>query len=316
MQVRRVGGSGLEVSRLGLGTMSWGAMVDQYTAHDQLELFLGAGGTLIDTAPIYGDGNCEALLGQLLTELNVRDDLVIAGKAGLHHQGGEVVRDASRATLMTQLETSLRDVRTDHLDLWQVHHWDAKVPLEETISTLDNAVRQGKVRYAGICNYAGWQTVAAQDWFTAVNRADRLVSTQVEYSLVNRGIEAEVVPAAEYAGMSVLAWSPLGRGVLTGKYRSGIPINSRAADDDWNAFVAPYLERSSHIVDAVAKAADGLEVSASHIALAWLRDQPLVASAIVGARTTAQLAESLASEDLELPEEIRQALSDVSQGAR
>ena len=194
MQVRRLGSSGLEVSRLALGTMTWGAQTDEYAAEDLMNLFLDAGGTLIDTAPIYGDGNCEWLAGRLLE--GRRDSVVVAGKAGLHLSGNGVVRDASRKALMRQLDASLRDLRTDYLDLWQVHHWDAKVPVEETIATLDNAVRMGKVRHAGICNYTGWQSVAAQDWYAKVNAADRLVSTQVEYSLMNRQIETEVVPAA------------------------------------------------------------------------------------------------------------------------
>lgn len=295
--------------------MSWGAETDEFAAQDQLELFLEAGGTLVDTAPVYGDGTAEALLGRLIAKAGVRDDLVIAGKAGIHQGDAGVVRDASRRALMNQLDQSLRDLGTDHLDLWQVHHWDAKTPVEETIATLDNAVRMGKVRYAGICNYSGWQTAVAQNWYAKVNPAEKLVSTQVEYSLVNRQIETEVLPAAQYAGMDLLVWSPLGRGVLTGKYRGGIPGDSRAASDHWENFVAPYLPLT-HIVDAVAKAADGLGVSPSHIALAWVRDQPGVAAAIVGARTASQLAESLSSEDLELPQEIRDALNDVSRGAR
>jgi len=317
MQQRRLGRSGLEVSRLALGTMSWGAAVDEYVADEQLKAFLDAGGTLLDTAPIYGDGACEQVIGSLLAKHGVREQIVLAGKAGVARRDGRVVTDGSLRSLLQQLDRSLADLGTDHLDLWQVHRWDDTVPVEETMAALDQAVRAGKVRYAGISNYSGWQTVAAQHAYKGLGGGVPLVSTQVEYSLVHRTPEIEVLPAAKHAGLGILAWSPLGRGVLTGKYRAGVPGDSRAADARWEAFVAPHLTPSKvRVVDALAAAANGLGASISHVALAWLRDQPGVASAIVGARTTAQLMESLGSEELELPTEIAAALSDVSEGVR
>ncbi len=317
MQYRRVGRSGLEVSRLALGTMSWGAAVDAYEAEDQLKTFLDAGGTLVDTAPIYGDGACEELLGTLLSKTGTRDRIVLAGKAALVHSGGEVVRDASRRTLLAQLELSLRQLGTDHLDLWQIHRWDERTPIEETLATLEQVVRDGKATYVGISNFTGWQTSLAHTWLAA--RADALpvISTQVEYSLVHREPEDEVIPAAQHHGMGIIAWSPLGRGVLTGKYRSGIPADSRGADPGWSDFVSRYLTPGkSAVVEAAARASEGLGVTVAHVSLAWLLDRPGVASAIVGARTTAQLQESLAAEELELPPEIVQALDDVSEAAR
>lgn len=317
MQLSRLGGSGLEVSRLALGTMSWGAAVDEYVADEQLVAFLDAGGTLLDTAPIYGDGACEELIGSLLAKHGARDRIVLAGKAGVVRRDGRVVTDGSLRSLLQQLDRSLADLGTDHLDLWQVHRWDDTVPVDETMAALDQAVRAGKVRYAGISNYAGWQTVAAQHAYSRLGGGVPLVSTQIEYSLLHRSPEIEVLPAAQHAGLGVLAWSPLGRGVLTGKYRAGVPADSRAADARWEAFVAPHLTSSKlRVVDALAAAAEGLGASISHVALAWLRDQQAVASAIVGARTTAQLLESLGSEQLELPAEITAALSDVSEGVR
>ncbi|MTB87042.1 aldo/keto reductase [Aeromicrobium senzhongii] len=317
MHARRLGGSGLQVSRLGLGTMSWGAAVDEYVADEQLRVFLDAGGTLLDTAPIYGDGGCEQVIGSLLAKHGVRDRVVLAGKAGVIRRDGHAVVDGSLRSLMRQLDQSLADLGTDHLDLWQIHRWDDAVPVDETMAALDQAVRSGRVRYAGISNFTGWQTVAAQHAFTRLGGGVPLVSTQIEYSLVRRDPEIETIPAAEHAGMSVLAWSPLGRGVLTGKYRAGVPGDSRAADARWEAFVAPHLTSSkARVVDALAAAAQGLGVPVSHVALAWLRDRPQVGSAVVGARTTAQLQESLESETLELPPEIHAALSDVSEGAR
>lgn len=293
--------------------MSWGAAVDEFVAGEQLSSFLGSGGTLLDTAPIYGDGACEKVIGALLAKTGVRNQLVLAGKAGVVRRGQQVVTDGSLRSLLAQLDQSLSDLGTDHLDLWQIHRWDRTVPIEETMAALDQAVRSGKVRYGGISNFAGWQSVAAQDAFTRLGGGVPLVSTQIEYSLVHREPEIETIPAAEHSGLGILAWSPLGRGVLTGKYRGGIPADSRAADARWESFVSTHLTASkSRVVDALAAAAQGLGVPISHVALAWLRSQPKVASAIVGARTTAQLAESLASESLELPGEILVALTDVS----
>lgn len=313
MLKRRLGGSGLEVSRLGLGTMTWGTIVDDYVAEDLLTAFLDAGGTLIDTAPIYGEGRTEELLGRLLAKSGARDRLVLAGKAGLIHRDGAVVRDSSRRTLLAQLDQSLRDLGTDHLDLWQIHRFDETTPIDEAMATLDDAVRSGRVRYAGISNYSGWQTSLAHARFDRLGTGVPLVSAQVEYSLVNRSAEAEVIAAAEYLGMSILAWSPLGRGVLTGKYRGGIPGDSRAADAQWEPFVAAYLSaQKTRIVDAVAKASEGLGVPMTHTALAWARDRPGIGALVVGARTVAQLTESLGAESLTLPAQIADALSDVS----
>jgi aryl-alcohol dehydrogenase-like predicted oxidoreductase len=317
MQRRRVGHSGLSVSRLGLGTMTWGSTVDSYEAGDQLTTFLDAGGTLVDTAPIYGDGACEELLGSLLAESGARDRVVLAGKAGFTHRGGQVVKDGSRGTLLDQLDRSLRALQTDHLDLWQIHTPDLDVPLDETLGALEHAVRTGRTRYVGLSNFTGWQTGIAHTWLAGRAEGVPLVSTQVEYSLVNRDPEDEVVPAAAHLGMGLLAWSPLGRGVLTGKYRGGVPSDSRGATPGWDEFVGAYLTPAkAAVVEALARASEGLHVPITHVALAWLLARPHLASAIVGARTTAQLHENLAAEQLELPPEILQALDDVSEASR
>ncbi len=313
MQERRVGASGLRVSRLALGTMQFGGSVDEIEGEEQLTTFLDAGGTLVDCAPIYGDGACEPMLGSLLAKTSSRDRIVLAGKAGLGFRNGEVVRDSSRRTLLDQLDASLRDLGTDHLDLWQIHRWDENTPIDESLAALEHAVASGRTRYVGISNFYGWQTALAHTWLAGRPEGIPLISNQVEYSLLRRDAEDEVVPASEYLGMGVLAWSPLGRGVLTGKYRGGIPGDSRAADSGWEQFVAPYLDSDrARVVEAVARAADGLDVTMSHVALAWLLGRPGVTSALLGARTTAQLSESLAAEDVELPDEIVQALDDVS----
>ncbi|MBM7506227.1 aryl-alcohol dehydrogenase-like predicted oxidoreductase [Nocardioides salarius] len=313
MQQRSLGATGLRVSRLGLGTMTWGRDTDEHEARDQLVSFVEAGGTLVDTAAAYADGHSEELLGSLIGDVVDRDDVVLATKAGLGLRKGKLRVDTSRGRLLSTLDASLRRLGVDHVDLWQVHTWHDGVPLEETLSALDLAVSSGRASYVGISNYAGWQTAQAATWQRAVPGRTVLASTQVEYSLLNRGIEHEVLPAAEATGLGVLAWSPLGRGVLTGKYRTGTPADSRAATSQFSSFVGAYLEeRSAGVVEAVARAAEGLDLSPLQVALAWVRDRPGVTAPIVGARTAAQLASALETEDVELPGEITAALDDVS----
>lgn len=315
MLQRHLGRSGLQVSRLTLGTMTWGTQVDAHDAGEMLAAYLDAGGTTIDTAPIYGEGRTEAVLGEVLAAAGVRDRVLLAGKCALTWRGGEVVHDAGRGTVLDQLDRSLRDLRTDHLDLWQVHRWDPVVPIEETLTALEHAVDSGKVRYVGISNFEPWQTALAQTWLAGRPAAHRLVANQVEYSLLQRRPEAGLVEAVSHLGMGLLAWSPLGRGVLTGKYRGGVPADSRGADARWGPWLADYLGPDQQgVVEALARAAEGLGTTCAQVALAWVRDRPAVGSAIIGARTTAQLAELLASESLDLPAEIVLALDDVSEG--
>ncbi|XVV08976.1 aldo/keto reductase [Actinoplanes sp. CA-131856] len=312
MQQRPLGRSGLAVSRLALGTMTWGRDTDPDDAAAQLKLFLEAGGTLLDTADVYGDGDAEAVIGSLLDHLVPRDEVVIATKAGLTPHGFRT-RDGSRGNLLRSLDASLRRLGTDYVDLWQVHGYDTMTPLEETLAALDHAVNSGRVRYVGVSNFAAWQTARAATWQAAYPGRAPIVASQMEYSLLERGVERELLPAAAALGFGVLAWSPLGRGVLTGKYRNGRPLDSRAATEHLAAFVQTYLEpRSSSIVQAVVTAAAGLGVSPVEVALAWLRDRPGVAAPILGARTAGQLQGALLSEDLTLPAEIANALDDVS----
>ncbi len=313
MQQRPVGRTGLKVSRLGLGTMTWGRDTDEHEARDQLRAFTEAGGTLVDTAAGYGDGASETLLGSLLGDVVPRDDLVIATKAGISRRTGARVADTSRGALLRTLDASLRRLGVDHVDLWQVHVWTDDTPVEETLAALDQAVTAGKAAYVGISNYAGWQTAQAATWQRAVPGRAPLASTQVEYSLLNRGVEAEVLPAAAALGLGVLPWSPLGRGVLTGKYRAGIPSDSRAASPVFEGFVGAYLdEPGARIVESVVKAADGLGWAPLQVALTWVRDRDGVTAPILGARTAAQLRTALEVEDLVLPPEIGAALDDVS----
>lgn len=313
MQQRAMGRTGLKVSRLGLGTMTWGGTTDEHEARDQLVAFVDAGGTLVDTAAGYSDGLAEEMLGKLLGSTVHRDDVVIATKAGVSRRGGTRVTDGSRGGLLRTLDASLRRLGVDHVDLWQVHTWVDDAPLEETLSALDTAVSSGRVAYAGISNYSGWQSAQAATWQRAVPGRAVLASHQVEYSLLNRRVEAEVLPAAIANGLGVLPWSPLARGVLTGKYRTGIPSDSRAASDEYGRWTQQYLDqRSTRVVEAVARAAEGLDWSPLEVALVWVRDRLGVTAPIVGARTAAQLRAALATEALAIPPEIIAALDDVS----
>ncbi|MGH1563098.1 aldo/keto reductase [Mumia sp. DW29H23] len=310
MHERFVGRSGLAVSRLGLGTASWGRDTDEHEAADLFRLFLEAGGTLLDTAASYGAGASEALIGRLLADVR-RDDVVLVSKAGTSGPSGRA--GTSRSAMLSTLDTSLARLGTDHLDLWLVQGWDPRVPVDETLSALDHAVATGRTRYAGIANYTGWQTAYAHTRQALLPSAAPIVATEVEYSLLARQVEREVVPAAETLGVGLLAWSSLGRGVLTGKYRYGIPSDSRAASDHLAGFVEPYLDAPSRqVVEAVCRAAEGLQLTPLEVALAWVRDRPGVASALIGPRTAAQLKAALSVEQVTLPVEITEALEDVS----
>ena len=312
MEHRQLGHSGLRVSRLGLGTMTWGQDTTAEEAASQLTAFVDAGGSFVDTADVYNDGESETVLGGLIGHLVHRGDVQIATKAGL--QPGTVRRrNGSRAHLLAALDASLARLGTDHVELFQVHGCDGLTPLDETMAALDTAVASGRARYAGLSNFAGWQTARAAAWQAAWPGRTPLVSAQVEYSLLERGVEREVVPACLALGLGVLPWSPLGRGVLTGKYRHGRPDDSRAARPHFERFVLPYLNpRCSGIVESVATAAAGLGVNPLEVALAWVRDRPGVVAPILGARTVGQLAGALGAESVELPPEIARALSDVS----
>src|SRR3954447_12953659 len=314
MESRPVGSSGLRVSRLGLGTMTWGRDTGPDDARALLEMYCEAGGTLIDTAAAYGAGDAERLVGRLVDEVSHRDDVVIASKAGFVVRRGERVVDTSRRALLRDLDASLHRLGTDHLDLWQVHAW-GEAPLEESLSAIDQAVSSGRVRYAGVSNFVGWQTAQAATWQRAAPGRTLLVSAQVEYSLLARRAEVEVLPALRAFGMGCFPWSPLGRGVLTGQYRAGVPRGSRAASDHFAWFVEPYLEaRSRGVVEAVVRAAEGLELTPLQVALLWVRDAPGVTAPLLGARTAGQLAPALAVDDQVLPYEIASALDDVSGG--
>ncbi|HEX6888422.1 MAG TPA: aldo/keto reductase [Candidatus Nanopelagicales bacterium] len=313
MELRTVGRSGLQVSRTGLGTMTWGRDTDEYEARDQFGLFLEAGGTVFDTADVYGSGAAEELLGTLVAEAGVRDEVVLVTKAG----GRRTTQrrfDTSRRQLLAALDGSLERLGTDYVDLWLVHGWDDVTPIEETLAALSYAVASGRTRYVGVSNFRPWQLARAATLAAGAGAAGApLVANEVEYSLLARRDEADALGAAHAVGAGLLAWSPIGRGVLTGKYRHGTPADSRGASPHLGGFVGEYLSADHRrVVDAVCTAAEGLGVAPIDVALAWVRDRPGVSSVLLGSRTAAQLRGALRAEELTLPDEIRAALDEVS----
>ena len=313
MEKRRAGNSGLALSRLGLGTMTWGRDTDEIEAADQCRAVLDAGGNFLDTAATYGDGDSERVIGGLVGTLFPRDEVIIATKAGISFSEGVRKVDASRHSLIADLDRSLNRLGTDFVDIWQVHNWDETTPLDDTLSALDYAYTTGRARYVGVSNFSGWQLARAATKQQSNSMKAPLTTVQGEYSLLNRSAEYELIDATQECGLGFLAWAPLARGVLTGKYRKGIPSDSRGAAPHFARHIEPYLDaRSSKIVEAVAVAAEGLGFSPLEVSLAWVRDAPGVTSALIGARTGAQLRGVLKSEEIALPEIVRTALDEIS----
>ena len=318
MEQVRLGQTGLKVSRICLGTMTYGDpkwrdwVLTEEASRPFIKRALEAGITFFDTADIYSNGASEEVVGRALKDFaDKRESYVLATKVFFPVDGRH--GGLSRKHIMHAIDDSLRRLGTDYVDLWQVHGYDNLTPLEETLAALDHAVTSGRVRYVGVSNFAGWQTARAAAWQSAFPGRAPIVAAQMEYSLLERGIERELLPAAAALGIGVLPWSPLGRGVLTGKYRNGRPLDSRAASEHFGPFVRTYLSpRGSSIVEAVVTAAGGLGVSPLEVALAWIRDRPGVVAPILGARTAGQLQGALLSEELTLPVEISGALDDVS----
>lgn len=312
MRRNRVGHHGLTLSELCLGTLGWGSDLDAQTVRDIVECYLEAGGTAFDSASGYGDGLAEQTLGGLLGDLIPRDEATLISKSGISRRSGERVVDTSRGRLLDQLDATLRRLGTDHLDLWLVHTWDPSVPDEETLSALDDALRSGRTRYVGVSNHTGWQL--ARTATLAQGAGFPVVADEVELSLLRRQAEAETTEAASHLGVGLLAWSTLGRGVLTGKYRHTVPADSRgAARPD---LVQDYLDPHGRaVVEAVCTAADGLGVAAAQVALAWSLGRPQVSSAVIGARTAAQCRTLMKATEVTIPAQVATALDEVSGSA-
>jgi len=318
MRYRQLGASGLRVSVLTMGTMTFGGTggfasvgsTDLDGARRQLDRCLEAGINLVDTADVYSDGLSEEIVGQVLE--GRRDDALLATKARMPMGDGPNDAGLSRHHLVSACEASLRRLHTDRIDLYQVHEWDGQTPLDETLQALDDLVRAGKVRYVGCSNYAGWQLMKALG--VAERRGlTRFVSQQIHYTLQAREAEYELLPISVDQGLGVLVWSPLAGGLLSGKYRRGepAPAGSRLLSG-WDEPPVRDQELLYDIVEVVVAVAKDRGVSPAQVALAWLLDRPAVTSLVIGARTEEQLADNLGAADLSLTQEELARLEEVS----
>jgi aryl-alcohol dehydrogenase-like predicted oxidoreductase len=306
MEYRTLGASGCLVSTLALGTMTFGNETDEAGAHAQLDQYVDAGGTFVDTADVYTKGVSEEIVGRwLANRTGARDQVVLATKGRFPMGDGPNDAGLSRRHLTAALDASLRRLGVDAVDLYQVHAWDPLTPIEETLGFLDDAVRAGKTRYVGLSNFTGWQVQLA------VSTADRLgaqrpVTLQPQYNLLVREIEWEIVPACAANGLGILPWSPLGGGWLTGKYDAEQrPTGATRLGENPDRGVEAYdrrskAERTWAVIDAVRAVSVNRGVTMSQVALAWLADRPAVTSVILGARTTEQLVDNLGAAGLHL----------------
>lgn len=313
MKIRKLGRTGLKVSNLCLGAMTFGNSqwgCDEETSRKIVDRFIDAGGNFIDTADVYSAGVSEEITGRALQSR--RGQIVLATKVA--GPMGSSVNDLglSRKHILDAVDASLRRLQTDYIDLYQVHAYDPTTPVDETLRALDDCVRAGKVRYIGCSNYSAWQLALATGLARELGVA-RFDCLQPQYSLACRYIEREHLPLCIEAGIGVIPWSPLGGGLLTGKIRRGEapPPDSRAATDTMNA-ERFRSERNLAIAESVCEVAQSLGHSPSQVALAWVIEQPGITAPIFGARTLEQLEDNLGAADLRLDDEARKRLDEVS----
>lgn len=319
MKYTFLGSSGLNVSQLCLGTMNYGGKgffkvmgsLDQQAADEQIKLAIGAGINFIDTANIYSEGLSETITGQAIRNLGLhRDDLVITTKVSGSTGNGPNQRGAGRKHIMQEVEGSLKRLQTDYIDLYQVHGYDAATPQEETLRTLDDLVRSGKVRYIGASNYMGWHLMKALD-ISQMQQLEKFISLQALYSLVTRELEREIVPLLTAEKVGLMVWSPLAQGLLSGKYYrdgqsdeqgrlkqfDGIPLNRDKAFD---------------VVDTLRVIAAEKGISVAQLSLAWLLHQPVVSTVVIAANKLSQLQENLQAVDIVLSVDELQRIEAVS----
>jgi aryl-alcohol dehydrogenase-like predicted oxidoreductase len=305
MKYRKLGNTGLIVSEVALGTMQFGGKMNmgnlgQEDTTRMVKLALDRGINFIDTADVYSLGESETLVGNALK--GVRAEIVLATKVRLPMSENLNRSGATRVNIMREVEASLRRLQTDYIDLYQVHGWDSNTPLEETLRTLDDVVRQGKVRYIGLSNYMSWQAA------TAIMLQERLglekyVTAQMYYSLVGRGLEYEFQSFAEYHHIGILVWSPLGGGFLTGKYSRANPAPAGTRFAEAGSFVPFDKEMGYRVVEALKEVAGRHDASPARAALSWVLGRPAVSSVIVAARKAEQLEDNIRAVDLRLSEE-------------
>ncbi|HET7734813.1 MAG TPA: aldo/keto reductase [Nocardioidaceae bacterium] len=319
MEYRPLGRSGCVVSTLALGTMTFGAETDEQGSHAQLDRFVEAGGTLVDTADVYSGGVSEEIIGRWLADRprSITDQVVLATKGRFPMGTGPNDVGLSRRHLARALDDSLRRLGVECVDLYQVHAYDPLTPLEETLRFLDDAVTAGKIHYVGLSNYTGWQVQRAVDLAERYGFAVP-VTVQPQYNLLVRETEWEIAAAAQANGLGLLPWSPLGGGWLTGKYRRDErPTGATRLGEDPGRGVEAYDRRSTRqrtwdVVEAVQGVAEETGRSMAQVALAWLADRPAVTSVILGARTIEQLDDNLGSADLHLAPQHRERLDAAS----
>ncbi|MCK2217377.1 aldo/keto reductase [Actinomadura sp. ATCC 31491] len=321
MQQLNLGRSGLRVTRACLGTMNFGtahglAACDESEARSIIHAFLDAGGTFVDTADLYHRGETEEIVGRAIK--GRREEVVLATKGAM--PTGAEGRGLSRRHLTRALDASLRRLGTDHVDVYQCHQWDPRTPIEETMATLDGFVRAGKVRYLGCSNFSAAQIVESQ-WAAARAGGTPFVALQPQYSLIQRAAEAEILPACERHGLGVIAYGTLGGGVLTGRYRAG---EAPGRDTRMGRLLGSDLPGARHwaeslltrrnleIAEEVAAVAAAVGAAPADVALSWAASRPGVTSALIGPRSVEQLRQNLAAFELDLPEEARARLEEVS----
>lgn len=302
MPTAQLGRNGPIVSRLALGAMTFGAETAEEEAHRQLDLFVERGGTFIDTADVYSNGRSEEIIGEWGKRRGGTSDVVIATKSRFAPPAGS--HGGSRRAIVRSVDASLRRLQIDAIDVYYMHGWDQDTDIEETLSTLGDLVRSGKIHYIAWSNVAGWQLqkilLTAQ-----MLHVPTPVALQPQYNLLDRGIELEVIPCCLESGVSVVPWSPLGGGWLTGKYSPDTPpVGATRLGEDPARGVEAYarrnVDRTYAILAAVKDVADRMDRSMAQVALAWLLSRPGLASVLVGARTADQLAVNLGAADLQL----------------
>jgi aryl-alcohol dehydrogenase-like predicted oxidoreductase len=318
MEYRLLGRSGLKISTLTMGTMTFGGVGWAKTVGDlgvaearkMIDMCIDAGINLIDTANAYSSGECENIIGDVLGGKRPQG-VLLATKARFSMGDGPNDQGLSRYHLIRECEASLKRLKTDVIDLYQVHEWDGQTPLEETMEALDTLIRQGKVRYVGCSNYSGWHIMKALG-IANEHRYQRFVSQQIHYTLEAREAEYELVPVSIDQGLGILVWSPLAGGLLSGKHRRGVTPEGTRQLAGWGEPPIRDEDRLWAIVDALVAIAEARGVSGAQVALAWLLGRPAVASVIIGGRTEAQLKDNLGAADLVLTAEERATLDQVS----
>ncbi|HEX2907375.1 MAG TPA: aldo/keto reductase [Phototrophicaceae bacterium] len=315
MLYRKLGNSGLIVSALSLGTMQFGkamnvGSLDQQATNEMIKFALDRGINFIDTADVYSRGESETQVGIAIK--GIREELVLATKVRLPMSDTNFNRSgATRVNIMRGVESSLRRLQTDYIDLYQVHGWDSNTPLEETLRTLDDLVRQGKVRHIGLSNYMAWQAATALGIQQELG-LEKFVTAQMYYSLVGRDLEHDWLAFADYTGMGILVWSTLAGGFLSGKYNRGNPPPAATRFAEAGQFVPFDLERGYKIIDALRAVANRHDVSPARVALAWTLSRPAISSVIIAARTLPHLEDNILAADLKLTEDDFKALNAVS----